>query len=71
MWTLLRKLPKPSLTQSRALIVIKPQEWEDDAVTTGNAPLKIDMSFDEAMRRTVRVPPKPQAKKAKAKKKMK
>jgi hypothetical protein len=29
------------------------------------------MSFDEAMRRTVRVPPKPQAKKAKAKKKTK
>jgi len=34
------------------------------------APLKIDMSFDEAMRRAVRVPPKPlEEKKPKAKKK--
>jgi len=33
-------------------------------------PLKIDMPFDEAMRRAVRVPPKPQdEKKPKAKKK--
>jgi hypothetical protein len=33
-------------------------------------PLKIEMPFDEAMRRAVRVPPKPLAKKkAKAKKK--
>ncbi len=35
-----------------------------------SAPLKIDLSFDEAMRRVVRVAPKPLAKrKAKAKKK--
>jgi hypothetical protein len=34
-----------------------------------NDPLRIDMKFDEAMRRAVRVPPKPLAKKkAKAKK---
>jgi hypothetical protein len=32
-------------------------------------PLKIDIPFDEAMRRVVRVPPKPMTKKSKAKKK--